>query len=504
MTFEKDFFTFTGTSAHQADMESARCRRHFFIGAATAAHQVEGGNIHSDYWAQEHMVHTDFLEPSGDAVDHYHRYAEDIRLMAQAGLNAYRFSIEWARIEPEEGHFDEAQIAHYRDVIRTCRENGIEPVVTLLHFTSPKWLISKGGWESDDTPGYFARYTRYVMERLGDDLRYVCTINEANMGIQVAAIAKRYMQQMMTKMQAAGVQGGQVPAGGESAAAQSKQQSGKPSSTAQEVWMSAGNGDDTAQDGQQSSKVKDTTVQMGLNLEKMMANQKAAEAERMEIFGVPKTESFTSPRTPHGDEIVMEAHKAARAVIRELAPHIRVGLTLSLHDIQALPGGEEKAAKEWEDEFLHYLPAIEDDDFLGVQNYTRTRMDASGSLPVPEGAEVTQMDYEFYPEALANVIRRVAADFKKDLLVTENGIATSDDTRRVAFIQTALSGVKSCLEEGLPVKGYFYWSLLDNFEWQKGYSMTFGLVAVDRTTQTRHPKESLRYLGRFHGYALEQ
>lgn len=464
MTFEKDFFTFTGTSAHQTDMESARCRRHFFIGAATAAHQVEGGNIHSDYWAQEHMVHTDFLEPSGDAVDHYHRYAEDIRLMAQAGLNAYRFSIEWARIEPEEGHFDEAQIAHYRDVIRTCRENGIEPVVTLLHFTSPKWLISKGGWESDDTPGYFARYTRYVMERLGDDLRYVCTINEANMGIQVAAIAKRYMQQMMAKMQAAGAQGGQ----------------------------------------QNSQNPKDTTVQMGLNLEKMMANQKAAEAERMELFGVPKTECFTSPRTPHGDEIVMEAHKAARAVIRELAPHIQVGLTLSLHDIQALPGGEEKAAKEWEEEFLHYLPAIEDDDFLGVQNYTRTRMDASGSLPVPEGAEVTQMDYEFYPEALANVIRRVAVDFKKDLLVTENGIATSDDTRRVAFIQTALSGVKSCLEEGIPVKGYFYWSLLDNFEWQKGYSMTFGLVAVDRTTQTRYPKESLRYLGRFHGYALEQ
>ncbi len=421
----------------------------FFIGAATAAHQVEGNNIHSDYWVQEHMVHTDFLEPSGDAVDHYHRYEEDIRLMAQAGLNAYRFSIEWARIEPEEGQFDETEIDHYRDVITVCRKNGLEPVVTLHHFTSPKWLISKGGWESDETPGYFARYTRYVTERLGDDLRYVCTINEANMGIQVAAIAKRYMQQMMTKMQA--------------------------------------------------GKAKDTTVQMGLNLEKMMANQKAAEAERMELFGVPKTECFTSPRTPHGDEIVMEAHKAARAVIRELAPHIQVGLTLSLHDIQALPGGEEKAAKEWDEEFLHYLPAIEDDDFLGVQNYTRTRIDASGTLPAPEGAELTQMDYEFYPEALANVIRRVAKDFRKDLLVTENGIATADDTRRMAFIQTALSGVKSCLEEGLPVKGYFYWSLLDNFEWQKGYSMTFGLVAVDRTTQTRHPKESLNCLGSLRG-----
>lgn len=420
--------------------------KNFFIGAATAAHQVEGNNVHSDYWAKEHMVHTDFLEPSGDAVDHYNRYAEDIRLMAGAGLNAYRFSIEWARIEPEEGKFDETALNHYADVIRTCKENGLEPIVTLLHFTSPKWLISKGGWESDETPTYFARYVQYIIEKLGSELHYVCTINEANMGIQVAAIAKRYIQQIQAKMQ-----------------------SGKT----------------------------DGTVQMGINLEKMMANQKEAEKECLEIFGVSKTECFTSPRTPHGDEIVIEAHKAARAVIRKLAPHIKVGLSLSLHDIQALPGGEENAAKEWADEFTHYLPAIAEDDFLGVQNYTRTRLGASGTLPVPEGAELTQMDYEFYPEALANVIRKVAAEFKGALLVTENGIATADDSRRTAFIETALSGVHDCIRDGIPVKGYFYWSLMDNFEWQKGYAMTFGLIAVERTTQKRTPKPSLSFLGSF-------
>ncbi len=429
----------------------------FLIGAATAAHQVEGGNIHSDYWAQEHMNHTDFSEPSGDAVDHYNRYAEDIRLMADAGLNAYRFSIEWARIEPQEGCFDEAQIAHYRDVIRTCKAYGIEPIVTLLHFTSPRWLISRGGWESDETPEYFARYTRYVMERLGSELHYVCTINEANMGIQVAAIARRYMRQMMAKMQAAGGNG-------------------------------AGKNNDPSGDG---------TVQMGLNLEKMMANQQAAEKERMEIFGVAKTECFTSPRTPHGDELVMEAHRAARAVIREVAPHVRLGLTLSLHDIQAQPGGEENAKREWAEEFTHYLPALEGDDFLGVQNYTRTRTDADGTMPTPEGAELTQMDYEYYPQALEHVIRRVAQDFKGDLVVTENGIATADDTRRVSFIQEALSGVEACILDGIPVKGYMYWSLMDNFEWQKGYSMTFGLIAVDRATQQRSPKTSLHVLGGF-------
>ena len=149
----------------------------FFIGAATAAHQVEGNNVHSDFWAQEHMQHTSFVEPSLDAVDHYNRYEEDIRLMASAGLNAYRFSIEWARIEPEEGRFDEAELEHYRRVIACCRHNGLEPVVTLHHFTSPAWLIGKGGWEAETTPADFARYVRFVMERLGSELRYVCTIN---------------------------------------------------------------------------------------------------------------------------------------------------------------------------------------------------------------------------------------------------------------------------------------------------------------------------------------
>ncbi len=419
----------------------------FWIGAATAAHQVEGNNIHSDCWAMEHMKTTAFTEPSGDAVDHYHRYEEDVRLMKEAGLNVYRFSIEWARIEPAEGQFEDREIEHYRDVIRCCRENGIEPIVTLHHFSSPKWIITKGGWEADSTAADFARYTRYVMERLGQEINYVCTINEANMGIQVASIAQRYMRQMMAKMAAAKTDG---------------------------------------------------TVQVGMNLEKMMAAKaEAGVAENVAVFGVPKCENFTSPRTAHGDRIVMEAHMAARSVIREVAPHVKVGLTLSLHDIQALPGGEERAVKEWEDEFVHYLPAIADDDFFGVQNYTRSRIGADGQQPAPEGAELTQMDYEFYPEALEHVIRAVHKDFKKELIVTENGIATADDTRRVEFIRRALLGVQNCIADGIPVKGYCYWSLMDNFEWQKGYSMTFGLIAVDRSTQQRYPKESLSYLGSF-------
>ena len=416
----------------------------FLVGASTAAHQVEGNNIHSDYWAQEHMEYTSFNEPSGEACDHYHRYAEDIKLMAKAGLNAYRFSIEWARVEPKPGEFDEAEIKHYRDVIRCCRENGIEPIVTMHHFTSPKWLIEQGGWENEATVEKFAAYCRYVTEKLGDELNYVCTINEANMGLQIAAISRRYMMMMQKKQKAEG------------------------------------------------------QVQVGINLENpFMERMKKQAMENMQVFGTAQPQVFVSSRTPEGDILVMKAHQAAKAAMKAVNPNLKIGITLSLHDIQAQPGGEENALKEWTEEFLHYVPYIKDDDFFGLQNYTRTLMGPEGSLPVPDGAETTQMDYEYYPEGLAHVIRKVYEALPIPIMVTENGIATADDTRRVAFITEAMKGIEGCIEDGIPVLGYCHWSLMDNFEWQKGFSMTFGLIAVDRATQKRMPKPSLEFLGSY-------
>lgn len=421
----------------------------FFFGAATAAHQVEGNNIHSDYWAQEQMPHSSFAEPSMDACDHYNRYEEDIALLAQAGLNAYRFSIEWARIEPVEGSYDMAEVEHYRRVIACCKAGGVEPIVTLHHFSSPVWLIRKGGWEAKTVVDDFGRYAAFITKELGSELNYICTINEANMGVQVAAVAKRYMQQMM---------------------AAAKMKAGQAGSN----------------------------VQMGMNLEKMMENRQLAAQENLDIFGTADPKIFTTPRSPEGDILVIKAHMAAKAAIKALYPNIQVGLTLSLHDMQPLPGGEAAAAKEWDEEFMHYLPYIQDDDFLGCQSYTRTRFDGNGSLPAPDGSETTQMGYEFYPEAIGNVVRKVAKVFHHDLIITENGVATDDDTRRVEYIRRALAGVQSCVEDGLPVKGYCYWSLMDNFEWQKGFAMQFGLIAVDRAGgQIRTPKESLAILGSY-------
>lgn len=417
----------------------------FLLGASTAAHQVEGNNIHSDYWRMERMKSTSFVEPSADAVDHYNRYQEDILLLKNAGLNCYRFSIEWARIEPEEGRFDEAEVEHYRKMIRFCKDNGITPIVTLHHFTSPKWLICKGGWEAESTVEDFRRYCAYIAQTLGKELTYIVTINEANMGLQLAAITKRYMKELLLPKR---------------------------------------------------KKDSDGKAQVGINLKQMIANQKIAAAENREVFGTEKLHTFVSQRTPEGDLLIMRAHVAAREAIKAICPHLKIGLSLSLHDMQPQKGGKRHAAREWQAEFGHYLPCIQDDDFIGVQNYSRSRFGFFGQLDAPKDAEMTQMNYEFYPEALGNVIRAVHKDFRGDILVTENGIATGDDSRRVEFIRRALAGVQACMDDGIPVKGYCHWSLLDNFEWQKGFSMTFGLIGVDRTTQTRYPKQSLFYLGK--------
>lgn len=427
----------------------------FLVGAATAAHQVEGNNIHSDYWAMEHMKYGNFNEPSLDAVDHYNRYEEDIKMVAEAGLNAYRFSIEWARIEPEQGVYDENEIEHYRKVLTCCRENGVEPIVTMMHFTSPKWLIENGGWENEATVEAFKNYCQYVTEQLGDLMHYVCTINEANMGIQVAAISARYRAQMMAKMQ------------------------------------------QMQQGGAEEKKDLEGTAQVGMNFNDMMANMQKQKEENVEIFGTDTLQTFVSARTPEGDMLVIRAHQAAKAAMKAVKPELQIGLTLSLHDIQAQEGGEETAAKEWVDEFTHYVPYIKEDDFFGLQNYSRSLIGPNGILPVPEGAEITQMDYEYYLEGLEHVIRRVYEEMPMPIMVTENGIATADDTRRVAYIQTAMKGVENCIQDGIPVKGYMYWSMMDNFEWQKGFGMTFGLISVDRTTQTRTAKPSLAVLGNY-------
>ncbi|MFT8461335.1 glycoside hydrolase family 1 protein [Liquorilactobacillus ghanensis] len=411
------------------------------IGSATSAHQVEGNNKNSDCWIMENVKDSVWVEPSGVGVDHYNLYPEDIERMAKASYKAYRFSIEWARVEPQRGVFDQNEIEHYRKMLLCCQKNNIIPVVTFHHFSSPSWLMSIGGWESEELPELFAIYCKKVAEELGDLLPYVCTINEANMRLQIAKLMKNYE---------------------------------KPKA------------DNDSQ-----------TIQVGLNSD---ADQfKERYMNRLATAFKTKAENiqpFISMASARGDELVMQAHMKARQAIKEVSPKTKVGLTLSLFDYQPVAGGESVCEAEWNDDFRHYLPALAEDDFLGVQNYTRKVVDENGEIPLSKDIKVTQPGYEFYPEALGHVVTKVAKDWHKPILITENGAAVDNDEDRVLFIKRALTGLQACIDAGIDIPMYFYWSLLDNFEWQAGYSQTFGLIAVNRKTMKRTPKDSFYYLGK--------
>jgi beta-glucosidase len=191
---------------------------------------------------------------------------------------------------------------------------------------------------------------------------------------------------------------------------------------------------------------------------------------------------------------IMEAHMRAVEAIKAARSATQVGITLALQDIQVLPGGESLTERVRYELFESFLPALTGDDFLGVQNYSRMRIGPEGILPPEPGVPITQMGYEYYPEALEGALRQVAT-VGKPLIITENGLGSEDDDDRITFIERALAGVLRGLADGLDVRGYMYWSAMDNYEWMFGYVPKFGLISVDRATQERRVKQSGRYLG---------
>lgn len=395
----------------------------FVWGTATAAHQVEGNNVNSDFWLLEHVPESLFAEPSGDTCDQYHRYAEDIRLLAQLGFGSYRFSIEWARIEPVEGHFSLAELDHYRRVLACCLENNVLPCVTFHHFTSPLWFTADGGWEDPKNVDRFLRYCERTVRHLGDLIGMASTINEANL---VATLASC----------------GIFPPEG----------------------------------------IK--------SLAPFVATAAARCGSSLDRFG-----PFFIGHPYKTRDVMLSAHVRSREVIKSGPGDFPLGVTLAMQDYQALPGGEAKRDAARAESFEAFLDAARADDFVGVQTYSRHRFDANGPVGAEEGVPKLIMGYEYYPQSLEATIRYAASKAGVPIYVTENGIGTTDDAQRLAYVRTALEGVSNCLRDGIDVRGYYYWSLLDNFEWLFGYGPQFGIVGVDRTTQLRTPKESARWLG---------
>jgi beta-glucosidase len=204
---------------------------------------------------------------------------------------------------------------------------------------------------------------------------------------------------------------------------------------------------------------------------------------------------FQFVTSPQARQVILAAHRRAFDVIKAGPGDFPVGLTLALLDIQAAEGGASRAAEFQRDLNDCYLEQLHGDDFVGVQTYSRMLVGPNGKVEPAEGVEKNQMGEEYYPEAIGGTIRHAAQVAGIPVIVTENGVAATDDTRRLEYFQRALRCVKSCLEDGIDVRGYFCWSAMDNFEWVSGYVPKFGIITIDRATQQRTPKPSADWLG---------
>jgi beta-glucosidase len=386
---------------NQAEATKDTFPQGFVWGTSTAAHQIEGGNVNNDWWDWEHQPDSGCAESSADACDSLHRWPEDVGLVASMGLGAYRFSLEWSRIEPAEGEFSIAALDYYRRICMALLERNISPVVTFHHFTTPRWLSKRGGWEAPDAREAFCRFVTRATAHLGDVIGWACTINELNL------------------MGTSGYTAGTSPPG--------------------------------------------------------------VKGDLARLLAV--------------NESMIQAHRAAVDAIRSGPGDFPIGLTLSMDEMVADPGGEvvlEAAQEILEDKFLRSTAG---DDFIGVQCYSRIHFGPDGQAPNDPEVPVTQMGYEYWPQGVEHCVRRAAAVTGLPVLITESGIATTHDPERIAYISEVLRGVKRAIDDGVDIRGYFVWSLLDNFEWSHGFTPTFGLHSVDRTTFERTAKPSASWYG---------
>ncbi len=404
----------------------------FLWGAATSSHQVEGNNTNSDWWAWEQSGRV--AEPSGLACDHYQRFREDFDLARSVHHNAHRFSLEWSRIEPEEGRFSVEGLDHYREVLDALRERGMEPVVTVFHYTLPRWLAEKGGLEHVGFERYFERFVARVVDEYQDRVRWWITLNEP-----VVQVFKGWIL-------------GQ--------------------------WPPGKTGDFPA-----ALKVMRTMLRSHVKAYHAI-HQRRPDAR----VGVAKHALALTPCNPKRrlDRLSVRAreylfnhlfldalHKGALRVpglFWERLPGARtldfVGLNYYTRDFVmntglSLPG------------LVGNICTLDHHGHIGKRN---------------------DLGWEVYPEGLAHFLKAYAR-YQLPILVTENGLPATRDDDRWTFLYLHLWQVARAVNEGIPVVGYLHWSLLDNYEWADGFKARFGLIAVDYATQKRTLRESAHKMG---------
>lgn len=419
----------------------------FLWGAATAAYQIEGahdadGKGPSIWDAFARRPGAISTGETGDvACDHYHRFRDDVRLMAELGLGAYRFSVSWPRVLPDgTGRPNEAGLAFYERLVEALLDHGIRPFVTLYHWDLPITLEERGGWRNPEVAGWFGEYAALVARRLGDRVRDWMTLNEP----EVVAFAGHLA-------------------------------------------------------GVHAPGMRDERAAVLVSHHLLLAHGTAAEAIRGSAGGISRV----------GVALNLSPVHPASGAEADAAAALRVDGRSNRWFLDPLFG------RGYPRDMLTCYEAIFDRgaemdgfhgrlDFLGVNYYTRRMVAADPTGPLaartlaPDG-ERTAMGWEVYPDGLRELLARVGVDYSPSAIyVTENGAAYDDvlvggrvdDAARIAFLERHIAAAADAVTAGVPLHGYFVWSLIDNFEWSHGTSKRFGLVHVDYATQRRRVKAS--------------
>lgn len=396
---------------------------------------MEGNNINSDWWDWEKIPgKVKNNEHSGIACDHWGKFEEDLELMKKLGVNAYRFSVEWAKIEPREGEIDRTAVAHYQKVVHLLEEAKIEPLVTLHHFTSPRWWAEKGYWTWDGTPKAFGGYAKLVFREIAPKCRIFTTINEPLVHLGGAYVMG------LTPPEKKGFEHLRAPLVGMLGA----------HAEAYRVLHS-------------EAKDAGREIQVGM-------------AHHFRVFDPKRSWNPID----HATAKVMD--KAFNWTIpRALETgHLKMKIPGLVHIDEKILG------------------LAETQDYYGLNYYTRDLITLGlnqGKIePIPsakQGRPKNDLGWELYPKGFLRALRIVNEKIPgRKIIITENGVADAKDIHRSKFIEDHIAVIASALQEGIPVEGYFHWSLLDNFEWIEGFGPCFGLVEIDYKTLGRKPRPS--------------
>lgn len=406
----------------------------FLWGASTSGHQVEGDNIHSDWWEWEQAGCT---EPSGKACDHYHRFRDDFRIAKELGHNAHRLGIEWSRLEKAEGVWDQKEWDHYKEVLDALGGLNIEPMVTLNHFTLPIWLAREGGWKNDKIVRFFSRFAEKAVVELGDKVRYWITINEPLVLAYIAYLQGKWPPQK---------------------------------SNFEEMLCVARNMLKSHVSAYHSMKEACTRSSSFRKPEIGLAWAVAA-FHPCSMYSVPdRVSAFLRAN--------FQNHSFIRSAIKGHArffPYIDEPLPCK-NTIDFI------GLNYYFREFIHHKTPMLKNPFGWVCSHMHHE----------DAGKRTMMGWEIYPRGLYEVVKTFSR-YKLPIIITENGLSIEDDNVRREYIKEHLKYLLKAIGEGSPVIGYLHWSLLDNFEWSDGYSKRFGLVHVDFRTQKRTIRDSARY-----------